>query len=297
MENMISIIIPVYREPFLNNTLESLLKNAHGEIEIIVVVDGYTLEKPILEDKRIRKVIHVKNRGMRGSINSALAIANGDYIMKTDAHCCFGRGYDTILTENTQNNWLVIPRRYSLDFERWDRNESKGIMDYHYLNYPMMTAYGLYMGPNVWKKWSEVMIDDTMAFQGSCWLAEKKYFMEHVAFLDDREETYGSFAQEQQEIGLKYWLGGGEVKVNKKTWYAHLSKRGYHYDAGLFSRKYKKSENIPDNNTWSTLHWLNNREPGMVHSFDWLIEKFWPVPTWPENWREQLEKDNFYTQL
>ncbi len=29
----------------------------------------------------------------------------------------------------------------------------------------------------------------------------------------------------------------------------------------------------------------------MIHDFEWLLEKFAPVPTWPENWRAQMEID------
>jgi len=28
---------------------------------------------------------------------------------------------------------------------------------------------------------------------------------------------------------------------------------------------------------------MNNEEPGMTHKMEWLVEKFWPVPTWPED--------------
>jgi glycosyltransferase involved in cell wall biosynthesis len=272
---MLSVIIPAYREPFLNKTIESLLED---DVEILAVIDGYAPIEPI--DKRVKVINLPRNKGMRGAINAGLAEARGELIMKVDAHCCFGQGFGKLTLEK---NWLMIPRRYSLDFDRWKRNDLKPFRDYHFLNYPKLTDYGWYMGPHEWKKTSDKTIDDTMTFQGSCWIANREYFMDHVGFLDDRINTYGSFAQEQQEIALKYWLGGGEVKVNKDIWYAHLSKRGHHYDKGLFSRKYKKEKHIPDNNTYSVKHWLNNEEPNMIHPFSWLIEKFWPVPTWPED--------------
>jgi hypothetical protein len=33
---------------------------------------------------------------------------------------------------------------------------------------------------------------------------------------------------------------------------------------------------------------MNNRLESRVHDFDWLIELFWPLPGWSENWREEL---------
>ena len=110
--------------------------------------------------------------------------------------------------------------------------------------------------------------------------------------MDDRPETYGSFADEPQELGLKYWLKGGEVKVNKKTWYAHLNKRGWHYLGALFSRRYKVCDVTKSGHTYSTKHWINNEEQGIIHKFDWLIEKFWPIPSWSEKWAEEWRKLN-----
>lgn len=287
---MVSIIIPTYKDPFLQKTIDSLLENSQGEVEIIPVLDGYAPETPIKSDPRVKPIYLPKNQGMRGAINAGLAKAEGKFIMKCDSHCLFGPGYDKILAENCAENWLVIPRRYSLDETNWQRDERRPIKDYLYLTYPITTrGYGICLSNQDWiqrtkeRRNPKYDIDDTMTFQGSCWLANKKYFMKRVGFLDDKREAYGTFADEPQEIGLKYWLGGGENKVIKKTWYAHLFKRPRHYRAGLFTRDYKINHNAAGGRTWSAKHWINNEEPGMMHSLSWLVEKFWPVPTWPED--------------
>ncbi len=93
-----------------------------------------------------------------------------------------------------------------------------------------------------------------------------------------QEEGYGTFIGEPQEVGLKTWLGGGKQVRNKKTWYAHLHKgsqwgRGYHVS---------KSE-LERGNRYSVDYWMNNRWPNRTHDIEWLIERFWPVPTWPED--------------
>ncbi len=263
----LSIIIPVLKEPYLDKTLASLKENATGEIEILVE-DG--------------------SRGMRAAINEGLKKATGEFIMKIDAHCVVCPGYDKIV-EDCKENWLMIPRRYGMNEEKWTKDETRSPRDYHYLSFPEESdqAYGYSFQVANWYRHdrNEFEIDDTMTFQGSCWVANRKYFMEHVGLLDGRPETYGPFAQEQQEIGLKYWLGGGEVKVDKKFWYAHLMKRNSHYEAGTFSQMNKRAVDIAKNNTWITKHWMNNEEPNMIHKFEWLIEKFNP-PKWPENWKE-----------
>ncbi len=285
---MVSIIIPAHREPYLQKTIDSLLKGARADIEILAILDGWEPDKPIRPDKRVRVIKLNKHLGMRAAINTGISEAKGKFIMKCDAHCAFGAGYDRILSKYCADNWLVIPRRYSLSDTKWQRNMSRPVCDYHYLTFPTQNGkYGITISNPAWtgqtnhRKDHKYDIDDTMTFQGSCWMANKKYFLKHVGFLDDRAETYSPFGAEPLEIGMKYWLGGGQVKVIKKTWYAHLSKRQSHYQNGLFTKRYK--ENQARSRTWAAKHWMENEEPGMIHPFSWLIEKFWPVPTWPED--------------
>jgi glycosyltransferase involved in cell wall biosynthesis len=279
---MLSIVTPTYKDPFLQKTINSLLENAEGEVEVIVVFDGYVPDDSILNNK-IVPVILEKKTGMRGALNAGFLQAKGEYMMKTDSHCLYCPGYDKIMTESCKDNWLIIPRRYSLLEEgEWKRNDGKYYRDYHYFTFPGMRVLEWLARNDVRKDYD---IDDTITFQGSCWVANRKYFMEHVGLLDDREETYGSFAQDQQEVGLKYWLGGGEVKVNKNAWYAHLSRKPRHYAPGLYPREYKYIKRDVNNDKyhlWTAQHWMNNKEPNMIYPFSWLIEKFMPMPGWPK---------------
>jgi glycosyltransferase involved in cell wall biosynthesis len=280
---MISAIIPSRNERFLNQTIQSLLENAVGEIEVIAIIDESWPEK-VIKDNRVIYIHFGSPRGMRAGVNAGLSVVHGQYIMKTDGHCLFAPGFDKVLAENCEENWLVIPRRYSLDAEAWTIDKGRPFRDYHYLCFP---AKGK---PHDWGmhgvEWPERTrarsdpkydIDDTMSFQGSLWFANRDYFMKHVGFLDDRTDTYSTFAQEPQEVGLKYWLGGGVIKVNKKTWYAHLHK-GRHW-----GRMYREDPNTVASHNWSAKHWMEGKEPGMIHPISWLVEKFWPVPTWPED--------------
>ena len=288
---MVSAIIPAFKEPYLNKTLNSLLASVVGDIEILPVFDGRKPDEPLREDSRIKPIFLKDHVGMRGCINAGLKVAQGEYVMKVDAHCVFGPGFDKILTEDCKENWLMIPRRYVLNEDKWDKDETRPVMDYHYFTFPgtYEQQHGSIFHILPWYRTGRrhLEIDDNLIFQGSFWFANRKYFMDHVGLLDDRQETYGSFIQEQQEIGFKYWLRDGEVKVDKRTWYCHLSKRKFHYDARLFSRRHKKDAEYINGNIWGTKHWMNNEEPNMTHPFSWLIKKFWPITTWPDNWEEK----------
>jgi glycosyltransferase involved in cell wall biosynthesis len=271
MGKMISIIVPHFKEPYLEKTLQGLKDNAEGEIEILAI-EG--------------------SKGMRAAINEGLSKARGEWIIKVDAHCMFGKGYDRILTKDCKENWLMVPRRCPLRPENWTLADNSFI-DYHYLTSPTLpSGWGWGTYPIAWKDRTEekvdTIIDDIMTMQGSFYFANRKYFMEHVGFLDDSPDTYGSFCSEPLEVGMKYWLNGGEMKVDKNTWYAHLfkSRRYYGLHPGLLSAKKKLHDR--KRHEWGAKHWLNNEEPGMLHKFEWLVEKFWPVPGWPEDrseWR------------
>lgn len=281
----LSVVIPSYQDAVLNNTVQDLLDKSVGDIEILVNIDG---ERPddLIEDSRVSYTFSSPPVGMRSGINLGLKRAVGDYIMKTDAHCLFAEGFDEVLMKDMEEDWLVIPRRYSLHLENWDRDLRFPPKDYHYLSYPTKSFYGYSIYPQVWGEMTKERmvgydIDDTMTFQGSCWFADRKYFMEHVGYMD--YENYTQFAGEPLEVGLNYWLGGGKVKVNKNTWYAHLFKNKNYYKGKKELREYKLDIKTRGGHEYGAKHWMENQEPGMVYSFSWLIEKFWPVPTWPED--------------
>lgn len=292
---MVSIIVPVYKEPHLNKTIDSLLANAENEVEILAVLDGDIPQEPVRDDPRVRIITLEKNLGMRGALNAGITNAKGEFVMKVDAHCAFCPGYDKVLTEDCAENWLMVPTRYSLDEAAWDKGNDRA-RNYHYISWPLLPEglYGHTMQVQNWdrKGRDEFIIDDTMTYQGSSWFVNRKYFNEHIGLYDDRLETYGTFSQDQQEFGLKYWLGGGEIKVNKKIWYAHLWKNRGHYKSGAFSFLHKKDEYRKKGDEYGTDHWMNNKEPGMIHPFSWLVSKFSPVPTWPPNWEEEWSNHN-----
>ena len=121
----LSVIIPNRNSPFTTRTIEDLLEKSVTDIEIIVNVDE-NWPDPLLEDKRVTYIHPSSPRGMRWGINSGIALAKGKYVMKTDDHCMFAEGFDKVLIENHhEDNWVQIPRRYSLDAENWQINRGR----------------------------------------------------------------------------------------------------------------------------------------------------------------------------
>lgn len=285
----VSILIPARNERFLPETVADLHRHATGDYEIIVVLDGYWPVQDgvfLLPDHPRLKVVHFgAARGMRAALNAAAAVATGDYLLKCDAHCSFQEGFDEVLATECDGDWIVIPRRDRLDAETWGLQVTgKPPIDYHYLSCPLTNPDGYAMHGAEWRERTRARLDDpayaldeTMSFQGSCWFMSRR----HWAWLGGMDDTgYGGFSQEPQELGNKTWLGGGRVMVNKKTTYLHLHK------GKQYGRMYSiSSAEIKAGHLYSARYWMENQWAGRVHDLAWLIDRFWPVPTWPENWQ------------
>ena len=286
----LSVLIPARGERFLTQTVADILAHARGDIEVIAVLDGYWPQPILPDDKRLTILHYSQPRGMRNAINSAASIAKGEYLLKCDAHCSFQEGFDEILKLSIDDNWIVIPRRDRLDAETWTRQETgKPPIDAHYLSCPLTNQDGFSMHGAIWPQHDRgrehILIDDTPSFQGSCWMMSRRHW-DRLGGMS--EEGYGGFTQEPQEIGMKTWLGGGRIVVNKKTTYLHLHK-GPKYGRGYFQDR----DEIRNGHQYSARYWMNNKWSKRVSDFSWFVEKFSPMPTWPADWQEQWERHEF----
>lgn len=218
---MLSIIIPSYRDPYLHKTIDSLLDNSEGEIEIVVVLDWYWPEREIRNDKRI-KIVHLwRNRWMRGAINAGVLASAWEFLMRVDEHQDFGKWYDVILTKDCKENWIVSPRRYFLDPEKWEVMDIKPV-DYCDLiimwNWEQRKFTWL-TNDKIVDERKDVMIDETFAMQGSCWVMRRSWWDKVIWEL--QTEWYWPLIQDSHEMVFKTWKAGGKLMVNKNTWHAH----------------------------------------------------------------------------
>jgi len=218
---MVSVIIPSYKDPLLHKTIDNLLENATGEVEIIVVLDAYWPVTPIKDDPRIVQVHLGKNVGMRRAINAGCAIAKGEFLLRVDEHCTFAKGWDTTLSETCEDNWIVSPTRYFLDPVKWE------LMDIPPVNFCKLVIRGngdqRKFSAEVWKERDEelkdVMIAETMGMQGSVWFMPTKWWRTVIGELQN--EGYGPLYQDSTEMIMKTWQAGGKMMLNKNTWHSH----------------------------------------------------------------------------
>lgn len=213
----VSVIIPSYKDPYLVNTIGSLLEGATGPIEIIPVLDGYWVENPV-KDERVKYLHLGQNRGMRRAINAGVSVAKGEFIMRSDEHCAFAKGWDVEMVSACEENSIVTPRRYFLDPVKWE------IMDLLPWDYERLEIRDdcKFEGRHWRQRERErghLEIDETMSMQGSCWLMRRAWWNKVIGELD--HENYGPHIQDSHEMVFKTWQAGGKLLVNKRTWFAH----------------------------------------------------------------------------
>lgn len=223
MSMRLSVIIPSFKDPLLTKTIASLLSQSSlGEkLEVIAVLDGYWPAIPLQDDDRLRVVHLGQNRGMREAINAGVRVSRGEYIMRTDEHAMFGERYDSILTSQIEDNWIVTPRRYFLDPVKW------AVMDLPPVDYMKLKVVNYDRGKKFsgvdWHSRGEarkdVPIDETMAMQGSCWVMKRTWWDRVIGEL--QTEGYDTHYQDSHEMIFKSWAAGGKLMVNKNTWHAH----------------------------------------------------------------------------
>jgi glycosyltransferase involved in cell wall biosynthesis len=217
---VLSAVIPSWKDPLLVKTINSILESSElGErLEVVAVLDGYWPTFELIDDPRVRYVHLGKNRGMRGAINAGVAIARGKFLMRSDEHCLFGKGFDKIMTENCRHNWIMTARRYFLDPVKWK------VMDIPPVDYEKLVIQGRKKFAGIrWHERDEAnrdkMIDQTMSMQGSCWVMPHDWWDKVIKELDT--DTYGPLIQDSHEMIFKTWQAGGKMVLNKKTWFAH----------------------------------------------------------------------------
>ena len=90
MEKKVSVIMATYNTPkeYLINAIESILNQTYSNIEFIIVCDGSVADYDIVKkfkDKRIKIILHENNKGLPSSLNEAINMATGEYILRMDS--------------------------------------------------------------------------------------------------------------------------------------------------------------------------------------------------------------------
>jgi len=266
----VSVIIPGRCEQYFQQTIDSTLDNATGDIEIIAIADGYKPDPPLRAWHKCVKIIQLdESIGQRAAYNLGVKESTGEYVMKIDAHAMLCPGYDEILKAHCPDKTVVIPEMRRLNVHEW-KDKPTGKTHFMY--------FGLDLYCHYWRDYrkregAQSEYPEVMSGQGSCWFTTREW-NDYIGLLD---EGVGSWGNVGIEISLRTWLCGGSQIVNKNVWQAHWFRKdegGFTYP--MDGRKVARAHNY----TWKKYYFKDDAFEHQERPFRWLIEKFAPVPGW-----------------
>lgn len=313
----LSIIIPARNEMFLKQTIDNILENAEADTEVIAVCDGNWPDPPLEDHPKVEIIYHSEAIGQRQSTNEGARLSRAKYIMKADAHCAFGKGFDKKLIEPYEAGRLdrtvtSVPRMYNLHAFDWECQTCKKRV----YQGPKPTKCkecdgGKFEMAIVWKprlsrRSDGLRFDSDMKFQywreyesrpecvdvdllpvlgclGACFFLNRERYWE----LGGSDESHGGWGQYGTEVAVKAWLSGGQLICNRNTWFSHMFRTN---NAG-FSFPYPISgHEVHIAKEYSKDLWLNDKWDKAKYPLSWLLEKFWPVPGWTDEDLAKLKK-------
>lgn len=295
----LSVLIPARNEIYLEKTIRNVLENAEGEIEVLVALDGYLPDPPFdIGDSRVKFYPIEKAVGHRAATNLLAREAKGKFVMKLDAHCAVGKGFDVILAADCEYDWTVIPRMYNLDTDTWTPKyfdnfdkavRQRKVHDYLYIYINERGELRTQYYPDAINKElhhsrKDILIDESMSCMGPSFFMHKDRYWE-LGGCDENHE--GGWGQQAIEVACKAWLSGGKLMVNKKTWFAHWFRGHLGWPYPITGNQINRCRE------YSKDLWLNDKWPLQKRKFMWLVEKFNP-PGWEKKAPEPVaEEPNF----
>lgn len=138
MSPKVSVVIPVYKtEQYIDECMESVLKQDYDNLEIIMVDDGSPDRCPEICDEYATKydrikVVHKTNSGLGLSRNAGVAVATGEYVTFVDSD-------DKLDGALAVRNMVDTALKYEADlvigcFRRFNENGESEINSHHLKN-------------------------------------------------------------------------------------------------------------------------------------------------------------------
>jgi hypothetical protein len=245
------------------------------------------------QSPRVRVIKLDRSIGQRAATNLAAKLSDAKYVMKADAHLAFSKGFDRVLLEDIKEDMTVMPLMRNLHAFDWvcpeghthyqDQGDvckichKKMIKEIKWIGKPNPQNWAFRFDKNLhFQYWPEARKEgdlvETMTIPGSCFMTSREKYWE----LDLCSEKFPGWGQQGVEVACKTWLSGGRVMVNKKCWYAHMFRT-----TPLFTFPWPASGSSQEKaREISKDLFINNKYEKAIHDFQWLIDKFHPVPGW-----------------
>lgn len=329
----LSVIIPARNEEFLQRTIDSVLGAAQADTEVIAVLDGYWPTPGIRDDSRVTLIHNSSPIGQRAATNKGVKYSQAKYIMKLDAHCSLGDGFDKILIEDCKPDWTLVPRMHNLHAFDWVCRDCS----HRTYQGPTPNSCSKCGGKNVQKEiiWKPRMnsidymwFDTDLKFRYFDKTALDPYgqdvnSMKKLFGHKYRDWAKGDVTPQMTSLGAcwfmereRFWEidgldeghgGWGQmgVEIACKSWLSGgkqmVDKRTWYAhmfrtQGGDFSFPYELSgRDVSKARRHSQNMWKGNKWPKAKHDLDWMLRKFAPLPGWKVGSRPVSKGLAYYT--
>jgi hypothetical protein len=124
---------------------------------------------------------------------------------------------------------------------------------------------------------------ETMSLQGSFYMCTREKYWE----LNIDDANIGSWGNQGLMVACCFWLSGGRVLVNHRTWYSHC----FRTQGGNFGFPYRQGGKHVSRTKKRVKDLFWNKEfKHQIYPVSWLVEKFFPVKGWDEKSLAELKK-------
>lgn len=195
-----SILMVPRNEKLINKSINNLIENATGKIEILVglpVKSNFTYSPSNTMEEKINIQIFKNDNGRRVLLNEMAKNVDGKYLFVIDEDCEIDEGYDTklkcVCEENIVVSCCIVEN--SLDGEKRFGK---------YIDKNFNCDWQINTKKDKWKKVEEIMVSPSIAY-----MIQKDTFWEAGGM----ETALGKSLNEDIEWSLNMWLKKGKVLV------------------------------------------------------------------------------------
>lgn len=243
----VSCIIPAFNEQeWLNRTIENIFSTSSGEIEVIVVLNGYDQKV----DSRAKVIKSSENVGERIAMNWAVKESTGTHILRIDAHCDFSPiGWDVMMETATgpmDMTQAVLTacriewdRLNDIDKARWLAKSKTPQEWIAWDRIPGHRYERCRLLPTMEAKWEkpnrieegklQPMLIPNMSSTG-CGMMWRREFYDLIGGASEDLPPMGAIGE---EFSVKTWLAGGRVQTLTRVMIGHIFSTGAYDTVGV----------------------------------------------------------------
>lgn len=212
----ISVIVPVYNvEDYIQECINSILKQSFTEYEVILVDDGsqdksISLIKNIIDSNENIKLITKKNGGLSSARNYGLKVARGEYVIFIDS--------DDFIEEHFLENLYLTAKENNLDvalggYKKLYRNKTLKVID------RVSDLYNLGVVTGKEFLYNELILND-YRMEVWCNLYKREFLMENnLKFIE-------GILHEDEEFTPKMMVLANRVKLTNEIGYIYRQRQG-----------------------------------------------------------------------